>query len=288
MRFSLAETMCDPTQYPALARAAEAAGFHAYTLPDSIAYPEVSDSKYPYTPDGHRGFLEDKPFIDPFSLIPALGMVTEKLRYHTFVVKLAIRHPVLVAKQAMSVAVMTNNRFSLGVGLSPWPEDFRITGVPWQGRGKRMDEMMKIIRGLSSGGYFGFEGEHFQIERIKMCPVPTAPLPLLVGGHSEAALARAAHLGDGWMHAGGDAEEMKKLIARVLEQRKDSPRAKEPFEIHVISMDAYSPDGIKRLEDIGVTDVIVGFRKAYESDKMPLEKKLVAITRYGESIIARA
>lgn len=288
MRFSLAETMCDPKQYPALARAAEAAGFHAYTLPDSVAYPEVSDSKYPYTPDGNRGFLEDKPFIDPFSLIPALAVVTEKLRFHTFVVKLAIRNPVLVAKQAMSVAVLSDNRFSLGVGLSPWPEDFRITGVPWEGRGKRMDEMMQIIRGLSAGGYFGFQGTCFQIERVKMCPVPTARLPLLVGGHSEAALARAAQLGDGWMHAGGDPDELKKLIARLGELRRDSPRAQEPFEIHVISLDAYAQDGVRRLEDLGVTDVIVGFRKAYEVDRMPLEKKLSAISRYGESIIARA
>ncbi len=287
MRFSLAETMCDPKQYPALAKAAEAAGFHAYTLPDSIAYPEVSDSKYPYTPDGHRGFLEDKPFIDPFSLIPALGAVTEKLRFHTFVVKLAIRHPVLVAKQAMSVAVLTDNRFSLGVGLSPWPEDFRITGVPWEGRGKRMDEMMQIIRGLSRGGYFAFDGKHFSVEAIKMCPVPSAPLPLLVGGHSDAALARAAHLGDGWMHAGGDGEEMKQLIEKVRELRRDSPRAGEPFEIHVISAEAYSLDGVRRLEDLGVTDAIVGFRKAYLVDRMPLEKKLAAIAQYGESIIAR-
>jgi probable F420-dependent oxidoreductase len=288
MRFSLAETMCDPTQYAPLARAAEDAGFHAYTLPDSIAYPEVSDSKYPYTPDGNRQFLEDKPFIEPFSLIPALGMVTSKLRFHTFVVKLAIRHPVLVAKQAASVAVMTDDRFGFGVGVSPWPEDFRICGVPWEGRGKRMDEMIAIIRGLTSGGYFEFRGEHFTLERIKICPVPKKPLPILLGGHTEAALRRAASLGDGWMHAGGNHDELVKLLARLRELRADSPRAKEPFEIHVISMDAYSLDGIKRLADLGITDVIVGFRKAYEKDTMPLEMKLAAIRRYAEKVIAKA
>jgi hypothetical protein len=52
-------------------------------------------------------------------------------------------------------------------------------------------------------------------------------------------------------------------------------------------MDAYSLDGVRRLEDLGVTDVIVGFRKAYEPDRMPLEKKLASIARYGESIISR-
>lgn len=287
MRFSLAETMCDPAQYVPLAKAAEAAGFHAYTLPDSIAYPEVSDSKYPYTPDGSRGFLEEKPFIDPFSLIPALGMVTERLRFHTFVVKLAIRHPVLVAKQAASVAVLTKDRFGFGVGVSPWPEDFRICGVPWEGRGKRMDEMIAIIRGLLRGGYYAFQGEHFQIESIKMCPVPERPVPILIGGHSEAALKRAAWLGDGWMHAGGDHADLVRFIARIRELRKEHERSAEPFEFHAISMDAYTLDGVQRLEDAGVTDVIVGFRNAYQADRTPLEKKLAAIARYGESIIAK-
>jgi probable F420-dependent oxidoreductase len=286
MRFSLAETMCDPKQYVPLARTAEECGFHAYTLPDSIAYPAVSDSKYPYTPDGNREFLEDKPFIDPFSLIPALGMVTTKLRYHTFVVKLPIRHPVLIAKQAASVAVMTDDRFSLGVGLSPWPDDFRICGVPWEGRGKRMDEMISILRGLCAGGFHEHHGEHFDIERIKICPVPSKPLPILIGGHSEAALKRAVALGDGWMHAGGSDEELQKLLARLAEIRRDHA-PKPDFEIHVLSLAAYSLDGIKRLTDLGVTDVVVGFRKGYEPDTMPLELKLGAIRRYADKIIAK-
>ena len=104
--------------------AADEAGYTSYVIPDSICYPEVSDSKYPYTPDGDRRFLDDRPFIEPFSLIPAMGAVTKRLRFTTFVVKLPIRHPVLVAKSASSVAVMTNNRFGFGVGLSPWPDDF--------------------------------------------------------------------------------------------------------------------------------------------------------------------
>jgi probable F420-dependent oxidoreductase len=287
MRFSLAETMCDPAQYAPLARAAEAAGFDSYTLPDSIAYPEVSDSKYPYTPDGNREFLEDKPFVDPLILAASLATVTERLRFHTFVTKLPIRHPVLMAKQLASVAVVTGDRFGFGVGLSPWPEDYRICGVPWEGRGKRMDEMIAIMRGLLAGGFFGFEGEHFRIERIKMCPAPAKPVPILIGGHSDAALARAARLGDGWMHAGGDGETLVSLLDKLRAMRADGPRARERFEIHAISMDAYSVDGIRRLEEQGVTDVVVGFRKAYEADRTPLEKKLAAIRRYGDSVIAK-
>ncbi len=149
MRFSYAESMCDPAHYLPLARAAEEAGFTSFVIPDSICYPEVSDSRYPYTPDGERTFIEDKPFIEPFALIPAMAAVTTRLRFTTFVVKLPIRHPVLVAKQAASVAIMSQDRFGFGVGTSPWPEDFLVTGTEWKTRGARLDEMIAIMRGLS-------------------------------------------------------------------------------------------------------------------------------------------
>ena len=104
MRFSYAESMTDPAFYLPLARAAEDAGFDSFVIADSIAYPEQSDSKYPFNPDGSREFLDDKPFIDPFQLAAALGSVTDRIRFSTFVIKLPIRHPVLVAKQVASAA----------------------------------------------------------------------------------------------------------------------------------------------------------------------------------------
>jgi probable F420-dependent oxidoreductase len=287
MRFSLAESMCDPQHYLPLARAAEEAGWDGFIVPDSICYPEVSDSKYPYTPDGDRRFLEDKPFIEPFSLIPAMGAATERLRFTTFVVKLPIRQPVLVAKSVASVAVLTNNRFGFGVGLSPWPEDFRVCGQVWKSRGKRMDEMIEIIRGLATGEFFEYHGDHYDIDSIKICPVPTEPLPILIGGHAEPALRRAARLGDGWMHAGGDQGVLERLLARLSELRKQYGRDREPFEIHVISMDAYTVDGVRRLEDLGVTDVIVGFRNAYEVDTQTLQHKIDALRQFADNVIAK-
>src|SRR3990172_6941990 len=119
LRFTYAESMCDPGQLLPLAVAAEQAGFSSFTVPDSIAYPQRSAREYPYTADGNRAFLEDKPFLEPFSLIPALGAVTERLRFTTFVVKLPIRQPVLVAKSAASVAVLTDNRLAPRGGGRP-------------------------------------------------------------------------------------------------------------------------------------------------------------------------
>lgn len=287
MRFTYAESMCDASHFLPLAKACEESGWSSFVIPDSIAYPEHSDSKYPYTPDGDRTFLEDKPFIEPFVLMSAMAAVTEKLRFTTFVVKLPIRHPVLVAKQLASIAVMSGGRIGFGVGVSPWPEDFEITGTPWKSRGARMDEMIEIIRGLLGGKYFEFHGKHFQIPSIKICPVPEKPVPILIGGHSDAALRRAARVGDGWMHGGGP-DELDGLVARLGELRREFGTDKRPFETHVISFDAYTIDGARRLRDQGVTDAIVGFRNPYvEHDTTPVQEKIDTLRRFADEVIAK-
>jgi probable F420-dependent oxidoreductase len=290
VRFCYAESMTDPSFYAPLARAAEDSGYDAMVIPDSICYPEQSDSVYPFNPDGTREFLEDKPFLEPFSLIPALGAVTQRLRFVTFVLKLPVRNPVLVAKQATSTAVLTGNRLVLGVGSSPWREDYEVLGVPWEGRGRRMDEELAVIRGLSAGGYFSFHGEIFQIPNIKLSPVPTEPIPILIGGHADAALRRAARDADGWLHGGGDPEQLPGLLARLAEFRRREGTTGRPFEIHVISMDAYSVDGVRRLEEQGVTDVIVGFRWPYRvgPDLEPLNEKIANLRRFADQVIAKA
>jgi len=288
MRFSYAESMCDPTHYLPLARACDESGWTSMIVPDSICYPEVSDSTYPYTPDGSREFLEGKPFLEPFSLIPAMAAVTEKLRFTTFVVKLPIRQPVLVAKSVSSVAVLTGDRFGFGVGLSPWPEDFAVCGERWKGRGRRMDDMIEIIRGLLGGGYVEHHGAYYDLQSIKICPVPSRPVPIFIGGHSQPALKRAARLGDGWMHAGGDQGDHEEMIKTIHAMRRDYGRDRGPFEVHVISMPGYSVDGVKRLEDMGVTDAIVGFRDAYNGPDQPLQEKIDALRRFSDDVIVKS
>ena len=289
MRFSYAESMTSPSFYAPLARAAEESGYDSMVIPDSICYPEHATSVYPFNPDGTREFLEDKPFLEPFSLIPALGAVTETIRFVTFVLKLPVRDPVLVAKQATSTAVLTGNRLALGVGTSPWREDYEVLGVPWERRGRRMDEELAIIRGLSAGGYFSYHGEIFDLPPVKIAPVPSEPLPILLGGHGDAALRRAARVGDGWLHGGGDPEHLPGLLARLAALREQEGTADRPFEVHVISMDAYTVDGVRRLADQGVTDVIVGFRWPYHvgPDDEPLPEKIAKLRRYADDVIAK-
>jgi probable F420-dependent oxidoreductase len=288
VRFSYAESMTDPSFYVPLARAAEEAGYDSMVLPDSLCYPEHADSRYPFNPDGSREFLEDKPFLEPFSLIPVLGAATSRLRFITFVLKLPVRHPLLVAKQATSTAVLTGNRLVLGVGTSPWREDYDVLGVPWADRGRRLDEGLDVIGGLAAGGYFEYHGEIFDLPPVKIAPVPSAPIPVLIGGHADAVLRRAARRADGWLHGGGDPEQLPGLLARLAEFRRQAGTLSRPFEIHVISMDAYSADGVRRLEEQGVTDVIVGFRWSYEPgpDRQPLAEKLTALRRFADRVIA--
>lgn len=290
MRFTYAEAMTQATYYAPLAQAAEKAGYTSMTVADSLIYPRDSDSKYPYTDTGDREFLDGKEFIETMVLCAHLFAHTSTLRLTPFVLKLPIRPPVLVAKQASSLAYLSGNRLGLGVGLSPWPEDFDAMGVPWERRGKRMDECMDILRGLTTGGFFEYHGEFYDVEALQQCPGASERIPLLVGGHSDAALRRAVRTGDGWMHAGGDGEELDRLLTRLAEIRQEEGDSRDDFEVHVISYDAYDLDGIKRLEDKGVTDCIVGFRVPYIKgpDTEPLDKKVEHLERYAEQIIHQA
>jgi alkanesulfonate monooxygenase SsuD/methylene tetrahydromethanopterin reductase-like flavin-dependent oxidoreductase (luciferase family) len=152
-----------------------------------------------------------------------------------------------------------------------------------------MDECMEIVRGLTQGGYFEFHGEFYDVPAIKISPTPTEPIPLLVGGHADRALRRAVVRGDGWMHGGGPQEELDALLTTIAEIRAAEGLTDRPFEIHVISLDAYTVDGIRRLEDRGVTDVIVSFRLPYivGPDTEPLDRKIEHLNRYAEHVIAR-
>jgi probable F420-dependent oxidoreductase len=290
VRYSYAEAFCDPAYLVPLAQAAEDAGYDSFVVPDSLIYPEHSDTRYPYTDSGDRDFLEDQPIIESMVLAAAVGAVTERLLLTTFVLKLPVRPPVLVAKQAASIAVLTGNRLKLGVGVSPWPEDFAALGQPWEGRGQRMNEAIEVVRGLTAGGWFEYEGQSWQVPRIKINPIPTEPVPILIGGHSERALRRAATVGDGWMHGGGGPDELSTCLERIHGYRQEAGTLDRPFEVHVISLDAFSVDGVRRLEEQGVTDVIIGFRDPYSGrpDTQSLAQKIDLLWGFADSVITAA
>lgn len=288
MRFHYAESMTAVANYLPLARAAEELGFAGFTIPDSLIYPKASDTAYSYTDDGGREFLENKPFVESFILATAIGVATTRLELTTNVVKLPVRPPLYSAKLAASVAAITGDRFNLGVGLSVWPEDYAAMGVPYAKRGKRFDECLEIVKGLCAGGYFEFHGEFYDIAPVKLNPVPGKPLPILIGGHSDAAFKRAAGF-DGFMFAGGGPDELAGPIAAINAARVEAGTSDRPFRIFATAMGDFSADTIRRLEDLGVTDMPVAFRNLYavEEDTQPLADKIDAMKRFADIVIAR-
>lgn len=287
MRFTLSEAMCDIAHYLPLARAADEAGFHTFALGDSVLYPREAKVDYPYTEDGDRSFLEGAPFLDPFQLFAAMSVVTTRIEFTTGVLKLPIRNPVLVAKQVSSLACLTGERFVLGVGLSPWPEDFEACGEDWATRGERMDEMIAIIRALLGGGYVSWDSEHYRFPDIKLCPVPEEPLRVVIGGHSKAALRRAARLADGFNFTGIGEEELLERIATLRALRGEYGRQDEPFAVYAGLATIRTPDDMRRIEDEGVTDLFVGYRNPYLPDRMTLQQKVDWVKNFGDRVISK-
>ena len=286
MKFSYQVGMCEPDHYLPLARAAEEAGFHGLTIPDSICYPQEASSRYPYNKDGSREFLESVPFVESLIAVAAMAAVTQKIELATFVYKLAVRQAPVVAKQVQGIQVLSGNRFVFGVGISPWEEDFAVCGVPWDKRGQRLDEQIDILRGLESGDFFAYRGEVHDMPANKMCPAPSQPTPILIGGHAEPALRRAARVGDGWMCAGADLAQLQAYITRIRQLREEYGTADRPFRVYTTGQDAFTPDGIARLEEIGVTDVVIGFRNVYEMEPdKPLEEKIAMLQWYAGEFI---
>jgi alkanesulfonate monooxygenase SsuD/methylene tetrahydromethanopterin reductase-like flavin-dependent oxidoreductase (luciferase family) len=291
VKFTTPVAMVDPAFYLPLARAAEDAGFDSIAVPDSIGYPRASSSTYPYNPDGTREFLENKPFLEPMAAIAAMGSVTERIEFHTFVLKMPMRHPVVLAKEATSVAVLTGDRLVLGVGSSPWPDDYEIVGLPWARRGRRFDECIDVVRGLSQGGYFGYSGEFYEFPALKLNPVPSRSLRIAIGGHSAANLRRAARV-DGWMAAGGSLDDVARCLRVIDEERRVLGRASAPFEVYATTAESFSAGGVRQLEDLGVTHTAGGFGRfdpyGVAPDDESLQEKVDNLRRYADEVIARS
>lgn len=290
MRFHYAESMTPIANYVPLAQAAEANGYAGFVIPDSLIYPKGSDTEYSYTEDGGREFLENKPFVESFILATVMGVATTTLEMTTNVVKLPVRPPLYSAKLASSIAALTGDRFNLGVGLSVWPEDYEVMGVPFAKRGKRFDECIEIVRGLCAGGYYEFHGEFYDLPPVKLNPVPAKPLPILIGGFADAALKRAAH-NDGFMYAGGDGgtDQLASMIAKIEAYRAEAGTMDKSFRIFATVIGEVTADTVKRHEDVGVTDISLAFRNLYavEEDSQPLQQKIDDLKHFADTVIAR-
>jgi probable F420-dependent oxidoreductase len=288
MKFTLSVALSPLDQLTELARTAEESGFASIALPDSLFYSENVSADYPYTPDGSRFWNAETPWSDPLIAAAAMGAVTTSLRFYTSVLKLGSRHPVLLARQVNSVAALTGGRFGLGLGVGWSPEEFAWCGQEYQGRGKRVDEAIDVLKLILGGGMVDHHGEFYDFDKLQMSPTPPAPVPFYIGGHTEVALRRAARVGDGWSSAMMKLEELRTTILRLEELRAEYGRSDVPFEYQAVCIDRFGLSGSRELADIGVTDVItvpwlldgIGF----DGD---LAAKQASVRKFGDEVIAK-
>ena len=278
--------MCPIDQLVEIAKTAEEVGFDSIALPDSIFYMEKQSADYPYTADGSRMWDEDTPWVDPLIAAGAMGAVTSTLRFYTNVMKLGSRNPLLLARQVGSVANLTNNRFGFGVGIGWAPEEFEWCGVPYAKRGKRVDEMIEVIKLVLGGGMVEFHGEFYDFDKLQMSPAPSKPVPFYVGGHTDVALRRAARVGDGWTSAMMTGDQLAEIIGKLKTLLAENGRADEPFEYQAVCIDKFGVDGHRELAEAGVTDNIV---MPWVFDGLgfdaPLEKKQDSMKRFADTYI---
>jgi probable F420-dependent oxidoreductase len=286
MQYTVSVAMSPIEQLVELAKTAEEVGFDNIALPDSIFYMEKQSADYPYTADGSRMWNEDTPWADPLIVAGAMGAVTSKIRFYTNVMKLGSRNPLLLARQVGSVANLTNNRFGFGVGIGWAPEEFKWCGVPYARRGKRIDEMIEVLKLVLAGGMVEFHGDFYEFDKLQMSPAPSKPVPFYVGGHTDVALRRAARIGDGWTSAMLKCDQLAEIIGKLQALLGEYGRADEPFEFQAVCIDKFDVDGHRELVEAGVTDnIVIPWIFDGHGFHAPIEKKKDSLKRYADTYI---
>ena len=159
-----------------------------------------------------------------------LSAIDERLKVCVGVYLLALRHPVTVARQLATIAESAPGQLLLGVGVGGEDRnEIEMCSVDPKTRGRRTDESLEIIQRLLEGEPFDHDGEFFQFQRGWIKPAPSQPIPMLIGGRADAALARAARFGDGWLGVWTSAVRYGAVIQQINKQASELGRS-EPHQ----------------------------------------------------------
>jgi alkanesulfonate monooxygenase SsuD/methylene tetrahydromethanopterin reductase-like flavin-dependent oxidoreductase (luciferase family) len=203
-----------------------------------------------------------------------------------YVYVLPLRHPVLVAKQLATAAFFSGNRMVLGIGTGWLGEEFELLDQSWARRGERTDEMLEIIAALITGRDTEYHGRHYDFGAVRMAPVPSAPVPVMVGGHSDAALRRAAGA-DGWLGIDYDLDDLAPIIARLNGFRRELGSADRPYDIFAVLKSGLEASSLARLEEMGVT-MTQDYAWLYKgTPTSSFEHKRATMERFAEQWIQR-
>ncbi|MCZ6831975.1 MAG: LLM class F420-dependent oxidoreductase [Gammaproteobacteria bacterium] len=287
MKFVLSTSFSQVAHLTAIAPVADDCGWEAMSFSDHVVHPRSISTPYPYTEDGSRRWQAFTDWPDPWVMIGALAALTQRLRFTNNVFVLPMRNPYLVAKAISTAAVISDNRVTPALGVGWSSDEFALMQQDFHTRGKRVDEMIEVMRLLWSGKWVEYSGQYYQFEAMEMNPAPSAPIPIWVGGIADPAMRRAARLADGWVTDLQTSEEIIRSIGQIQEWRREYGRESEPFEVMATPSDAFDIDGYRRLEDAGVTHILTMPWPFYHGDTQDLELKLDGVKRYAEDVVQR-
>jgi probable F420-dependent oxidoreductase len=265
-----------------LAQYIESIGFESAWTFEHVMVPVDYSSKYPYSEDGKMGGSSTNSFIDPLIALTAIAANTSTLRLGTGVNIVAQANPMLLAKQAASLDLISNGRFMLGAGIGWLQEEFIAMGVPFERRGARFDDYIQAMRKVWSGEVVEHKSDFINWTGFQSYPLPVQKpgIPIIMGGAKGKVYERIAKYGDGWFaptdSAAGLAPMLEPLKAACAEHGRDF----DTIELTSMWDTRDGLDGIKAFEDIGVSRVIV-----------PLfalgEDPLAGLAKFGDEIVAK-
>ena len=183
----------DPARIRDWAQAAEDLGYAYIEMPDHVFGAAAREGWTPL-------YDETDPFHETFVTLGFLAAVTKTIRLSTGVLIAPQRQTGLIAKQAAELDLLSGGRLRLGIGVGWNPVEYEALGADWKTRGARQAEQIEVMRRLWGGGLVDFSGRFHQLRNVTIVPPPVQrPIPVWLGGASEAVVRRAARLADGWM-----------------------------------------------------------------------------------------
>ena len=245
-----------------LAQTAEAAGFTTLWTVEHVVVPSGYESQYPYDPSGKMaGGVEDFDLPDPLIWLAYVAAQTTTIQLATGILIVPQRNPVITAKELATIDHLSGGRMVLGVGAGWLAEEFAALGVPFEDRGKRLEEYIEVMRALWTHDKASFDGDYFHFDNCISRPRPVhGTIPVIVGGHTKLAARRAGRLGDGFFPGTASASDLSALIGVMRGAAVEAGR--DPEAIKIISGAAAPPGDklysrIQELSGLGVDQVIL-------------------------------
>ena len=243
----------------AVAVAAERSGFATLWAGEHVVMVDRPESRYPYSADGQIAVPADADWLDPLITLSFAAAATRHIRLATGVLLLPEHNPVLLAKQAASLDVLSHGRLALGVGVGWSREEFAALGIPFARRGTRAEEYLSALRALWRDDVASFDGEFVSFSEVRVNPKPVRGrrIPVIVGGNSDVALRRVAQRGDGWYGfnlAGVDA--VRERLGHLRECCRAAGRDIAELDLAASLRDGH-PSDIRALAEIGLSELVL-------------------------------